>query len=105
MPPHAGNPQSRRYRDCCCRWQGRALIGDTALGTTPRDEIPPFEPIVWKSLSTGILATYQIVNDLYVRLGYEWRNVSGEQEYIEQWTAEEYHGKTGTLRLGMNFGF
>ena len=77
----------------------------TELGTMPREEIPPLDPIVWKSTSTGLLVTYQIVNDLYARLGYEWRNVSGEYEYIAEWTAEVYHGKTVTLQLGLNFGF
>ena len=71
----------------------------------PREEIPPFDPIVWVSDRIGILATYQLINDLYVRLGYEWRNVTGETTYLEQWTPDEYHGKTGTLRLGLNFGF
>ena len=78
---------------------------NTALGTMPRAEIPPFDPIVWTSNQAGILATYQLINDLYMRLGYEWRNVTGDEAYLEQWTAEEYHGKTGTLRLGLNFGF
>ena len=77
----------------------------TELGTTPRDEINPFDPIVWTSEKFGILATYQLINDLYVRLGYEWRNVSGEEAYLEQWTPVEYHGKTGTLRIGINYGF
>ncbi len=53
----------------------------------------------------GILATCQLINDLYARLGYEWRNVSGEQAYLERWTPEEYHGKTGTFRIGLNYGF
>jgi hypothetical protein len=75
------------------------------MGTMPRAGITPFEPIVWESSQFGLLATYQLINDLYLRLGYEWRNVTGESEYLEQWTAEEYHGKTGTFRLGMNFGF
>jgi len=77
----------------------------TELGTMPRDEIVPFDPIVWESTRIGVLATIQVVSDLYARLGYEWRNVSGEQEYVEQWTPEEYHGKTGTLRVGLNYGF
>ena len=77
----------------------------TELGTMPRDEIDPFDPIVWKSEKFGILATYQLINDLYMRLGYEWRNVSGEEAYLEQWTPVEYHGKTGTLRIGINYGF
>jgi hypothetical protein len=77
----------------------------TAMGSMPRQAIAPFEPIVWESVSAGILATYQLVNDLYVRLGYEWRNVSGQPGYLVLWTPDEYHGKTGTLRLGLNYGF
>ncbi len=77
----------------------------TALGTMPRQAIAPFEPIVWESVSAGVLATCQVVNDLYMRLGYEWRNVSGQPGYLELWTPNEYHGKTGTLRLGLNYGF
>lgn len=77
----------------------------TELGTMPRQGITSFDPIVWTSDRVGILATYQLINDLYLRLGYEWRNVTGETEYLELWTPEEYHGKTGTFRLGMNFGF
>ena len=77
----------------------------TDLGTMPRDAITPFEPIVWRSVQAGILATCQLVNDLYMRLGYEWRNVTGNAEYLEQWTPEVYHGRTGTFRIGLNYGF
>jgi len=77
----------------------------TALGTTPRSEIPPFEPVVWESTKVGILGSIQIINDLYARIGYEWRNVKGEQDYLDRWTAKEYHGQTGTLRVGLNYGF
>ena len=76
-----------------------------SLGTMPEVEITPFDPIVWKSVRIGILATIQVINDLYARVGYEWRDVSGEQEYIDRWTPEEYHGQTGTLRIGLNYGF
>jgi hypothetical protein len=76
----------------------------TALGT-PRVGIVPFDPIVWESFRTGLLASFQVVNDLYMRLGYEWGNVSGEQEYLDRWTPEVYHGKTGTFRIGVNYGF
>ena len=52
-----------------------------------------------------LLASCQIVNDLYARLGFEWRNVSGDQENVDRWTPEVYHGKTGTFRFGLNYGF
>ena len=75
------------------------------MGTTPRDEIEPFEPVVWKSLRFGIQANMQIINDLYTRIGYEWRNLTGEDAYVDRWTASVYHGKTGTLNIGINYGF
>jgi hypothetical protein len=77
----------------------------TELGTMPRTEITPVEPVVWESSRAGLLATCQLINDLYLRLGYEWRKVSGDTEYVEQWTPEVYHGTTGTLRIGLNYGF
>ncbi len=78
---------------------------NTALGTMPRAEIPPFDPIVWESTSYGLLATVQLVNDLSVRLGYTWRDVSGDQDYMNRWTADVYHGQTNTFRFGINYGF
>jgi len=77
----------------------------TELGTTPRDGITPFEPIAWESTKLGFLASMQIINDAYVRLGYEWRNVSGQQAYIDRWTSGVYHGKTSSWRFGVNYGF
>lgn len=77
----------------------------TASGTMPREGIAPFEPIQWKSVRTGIQATVQIVNDLYARVGFEWRNVTGNAAYLDRWTPQEYHGKTSTLRIGLNYGF
>lgn len=78
---------------------------NTELGTMPRAEIPAFDPIVWESKSYGLLATVQLVNDLSLRLGYEWRNVSGEQAYLDRWTASVYHGSTSSFRFGINYGF
>ena len=77
----------------------------TALGTADRAGIPPFDPIVWESVRYGLSASAQLVNDLYVRLGYEWRDVRGEQDYLDRWTPSVYHGKTGTFRIGINYGF
>ncbi len=76
----------------------------TFLGSQ-RNTIVPFDPIVWESVRFGVLATYQVANDLYFRTGYEWRDVSGDQEYLERWSPEVYHGQTGTWRFGLNFGF
>lgn len=78
----------------------------TALGS-PRTgpAIAPFDPVVWESVRFGLLTTVQVVNDLYLRVGYEWRRVTGEQEYLDRWTPAVYHGRTGTLKIGLNYGF
>ncbi len=76
----------------------------TALGT-PRLGIVPFDPIVWESTRAGIRATVQVINGLNARLGLEWRNVSGDQAYLDRWTPGVYHGKTTTFRVGLNYGF
>ncbi len=77
----------------------------TLLGTMPRTTITPLSPEVWRSSRTGISASMQLINDLYLRMGYEWREVTGEQEWVEMWTPEVYHGKTGTMHMGLNYGF
>jgi len=77
----------------------------TELGTQPRDEVDPFVPIVWESARAGLSASAQVISDLYVRLGVEWRQVTGDQAYLDRWTPEEYHGTTTTVRLGLNYGF
>lgn len=77
----------------------------TLLGTEPRAGIKPFTPAVWESGRFGIKANFQVINDLYVRFGYEWRNVTGEQAYLDMWTPEVFHGKTNTVSVGVNFGF
>ncbi len=77
----------------------------TELGTMPRAQISAFEPVVWESVRAGVLVSYQMIHDLYARIGYEWRNVTGEQQYLDRWTPDKYHGKTGTWRLGLTYGF
>jgi len=77
----------------------------TLLGTTPRTTMPLFDPIVWESTRIGLSASMQVINDLYLRLGYEWRNVSGDQDMMDMWTPEVYHGQTGTVNVGVNYGF
>jgi len=95
-------------------YYNRSLKGPdhTELETPGRASVPPFDPIVWESTRIGLRAYMQIVPGLHARLGYEWRNVTGDEDYMEgqvdyvaRWTPEVYHGETGTLLFGLNFGF
>jgi hypothetical protein len=93
--------QVRAYYNRSVKGPDYAALGVWETGPA----IAPFEPIVWESRRFGLLATMQLINDLYFRLGYEWRDVEGEQEYLDRWTPEVYHGQTGTVRIGLNYGF
>jgi len=77
----------------------------TELGTMPREAIKPFTPVVWKRRSMTFQASWQPLNDLFIRLGYEWSNITGEQEALIKYTPEFLWGKTGTMNVGMNYGF
>lgn len=77
----------------------------TELGTLPRASIKPFTPVEWESRSLAFQISWQPVNDLYLRLGYEYRKVDGSETTLQKYTPEFYRGKTGTLNAGINFGF
>ncbi len=77
----------------------------TALGTMPREEIKPFVPIVFESQSIEINTSWQLINDLYINLGYVFKKVSGDADYLIQYSPEFWWGKTNTVNLGVNFGF
>ncbi len=93
--------QVRAYFNRSVKGPDHTELGSPRTGPA----IAPFDPIVWESVRFGLLTTVQLVNDLYLRVGYEWRNVTGEEEYLARWTPEVYHGRTGTLRIGLNYGF
>jgi hypothetical protein len=85
----------------------RAVKGPdhTELGTIPRNTIKSFTPEIWKSRSLAMNASWQPYNDLYIRLGYEWRNVTGDPAALEKYTPEYWRGETGTINIGINYGF
>lgn len=77
----------------------------TELGTLPRASIKPFTPVEWESRSLAFQLSWQPVNDLYLRIGYEYRNVTGNEPSLKKYTPEFFWGKTGTFNAGINFGF
>ena len=76
----------------------------TAIGDN-RVTITSFTPIVWQSNEFAVNVSWEIINDGYLRVGYSWRNVTGEEHYLKEYTPEYWWGKTGTLQVGLNFGF
>ncbi|MCB8999490.1 MAG: hypothetical protein H6540_05405 [Bacteroidales bacterium] len=77
----------------------------SSLGTMPREGITPFVPVVFESRSLELNASWQIINNLHVRLGLIHRTVSGDSAYLIQYSPEFWWGTTNTLNLGVNFGF
>ncbi len=76
----------------------------TAMGTE-RLGIESFTPIVWKSDEVSLNLSWEIINDGYLRAGYALRNVTGDADYIKEYTPEIFRGRTGTVSFGVNFGF
>lgn len=77
----------------------------TLLGTMPRAQITPFTPIVWESEKLSLQMSWQVINGAYLRLGYSYSNVSGEEEYLERYTPAYWQGKHHGMNLGLNYGF
>ncbi len=73
--------------------------------TTSNRGLKFMEDVLWENQTFLIKAKYEIVNNTYVYLNYQYSNITGNQEYIERYTPEYYWGETGTFTVGMNLGF
>lgn len=81
-----------------------ALKGpDHAELGSPRLGLPFLESVEWRNTTVELLASWQVINDGYVWARYRYSDISGDR--LDRYTHPLYHGKTGTLTLGMNFGF
>jgi hypothetical protein len=79
---------------------------DFDYATMPTNQGLKFmENVMWKQQQFRLSAVYEIVNNTYVYMKYQYSDVSGDQSYIEKYTPEYYWGKTSTFSLGMNIGF
>jgi len=63
------------------------------------------ESVKWKQQLVNISAVYEVVNNAYIYVKYQYSEVTGDQNYIEKYTPEYYWGSTSTFTLGMNMGF
>ena len=80
---------------------------NTLLGTMPRTEIEFLSPVVWESDELALNISWQVINDMYLRFGYSFRNVGTGHalSVLNMWTPEFYQGKTGTVSFGVNVGW
>ena len=75
---------------------------DHTLAGTPRVGIVPFSPLVFESDEFRINASWQIINDVWLKTGYEWRNSRGETEYLDKYLPEFRRGVKGVLNIGLH---
>lgn len=74
----------------------------TELGTMPRQSIPFMETEEWSSTSLRTSVRYQIINDGYVFLIYQYSDTRGD---VDKYTISLFHGITNTISAGINYGF
>jgi hypothetical protein len=69
------------------------------------DTHPFMENVTWKNETYSIKASYEFFSNAYVFAEFIASDISGEEEQIEKYTPEFYHGKTNTISAGFNLGF
>jgi hypothetical protein len=72
----------------------------TSLGGS-RVGNPPLATVEWRSRMTGLRASYQVINDLYIWFSFIGSDITGE----EDWSPGYFYGKKKTLNTGVSFGF
>jgi len=74
--------------------------------------IPYLKNKTWDNTTLGFYATYEVLNDVYIKLyfthtstaGYDLNGISAQQ-YLEKFTSPFYHGTLNTFGLSFNMGF
>lgn len=67
--------------------------------------LPFINKTMWKQVTTGLNARYEIFNDVFAFAGIEISEVTGDADYMKAYTPVVIQGKTSTLTAGLNIGF
>ena len=67
----------------------------------PRVGNPPLESVEWSKRAYGLKVSGQVINDVYVWLGFEHSDIDGDQSLNPMF----YYGSKNTLDLGVTVGF
>lgn len=67
--------------------------------------LPFINKTMWKQVTTGLSARFEIFNDISAFAGIEMSEVTGDTEYIKAYTPVVWRGKTNTITAGINIGF
>lgn len=83
-------------------WYNRAERGEdfTSVGGL-RTGLPYVNPVVWKSIRTGIDLSWQFKGGIYVTGSYTASDVTGR----ESWTPDWLYGRKNTFNAGLTWGF
>ena len=78
----------------------------------PIDELPILKDITWQEKSLEFTASYELLNNVYCKLFYEYSNIQGfdadgktAEDYLMKYTPQFYHGKQHTFGVQFNIGF
>lgn len=76
------------------------------------DELPVLEDKTWENQTLGLTASYELLNNVYLKLFYEYSNIRGfdedgssAEDYLMKFTPQFYHGKQHTVGMQFNLGF
>ena len=83
----------------------RSIKGpDFVLAEEQRLNQKSFVPIVWESDAFRFDLSWQVINDVWLRFGYRYQHVRGEESYVNLYTPEFWQGKTSTWNVGISLG-
>ncbi len=74
--------------------------------------IPVLKNLTWSNHTLGFYATYELLNDVYIRAYFTQSNIKGfdqngltARQYLDRFTSPFYQGKQNTFGIGFNIGF
>lgn len=80
--------------------------------SVPIDELPILQEKTWDKELISFTASYELLNNVYLKLFYEYSNIQGfdadgktAEDYLMQFTPQFYHGKQHTFGMQFNMGF
>ena len=84
----------------------------TKFPTFDLTSIPVLKNKTWDKKSFGLYVTYELLNDVFMKLYYTKTNIKGydlngktAQQYLDKFTSPFYQGNKHTFGMGFNLGF
>jgi len=91
--------------------KGEDIVYNNNAGYDPV-KIQPLANLTWSNHTFGFYATYELLNDVYVRAYFTQTDIRGfdlngltARQYLDRFTSPFYQGKQNTFGIGFNIGF